>query len=209
MAAFGAELEIMDGPEGIHPGLIPAMQAHAAEIVARDGGYTTDQFRRSRCARRLPGHRHRGGRGRSTARSTAVCVYVGVGGCLVGTSEGIATRWPDTRPRRGRAGRVGGALGQFARHAPDRRRWRRVRSTAPPARRERSRALTTRSSPWSRRTHSTSHIGRGEENLGRSVRRQANLVAAIRLAERLGEGRRVLTVQCDSGMKYLHGDLYA
>ena len=37
----------------------------------------------------------------------------------------------------------------------------------------------------------------------------ANLVAAIRVAKRLGEGRRVLTVQCDSGMKYLNGDLYA
>ena len=48
-AAFGAELEVIDSPDGIHPGLIPAMQARAAEIVAtdggtRDGGYANDQF---------------------------------------------------------------------------------------------------------------------------------------------------------------------
>jgi cysteine synthase len=32
-----------------------------------------------------------------------------------------------------------------------------------------------------------------------------NLVAALRLAERLGPGRRVVTIQVDSGLKYLSG----
>ncbi len=36
----------------------------------------------------------------------------------------------------------------------------------------------------------------------------ANLLVAVRLAQRLGPGRRVVTVQVDSGMKYLGGDLY-
>jgi cysteine synthase A len=36
-----------------------------------------------------------------------------------------------------------------------------------------------------------------------------NLVAALRLAERLGPGHRVVTLQVDSGLKYLSGDLYA
>jgi cysteine synthase A len=36
----------------------------------------------------------------------------------------------------------------------------------------------------------------------------ANLVAAIQLARRLGPGQRVVTVQVDSGLKYLTGDLY-
>ena len=35
-----------------------------------------------------------------------------------------------------------------------------------------------------------------------------NLVAALRLAERLGPGHRVVTVQVDSGLKYLSGPLY-
>jgi len=36
----------------------------------------------------------------------------------------------------------------------------------------------------------------------------ANLRTAIRLAERLGAGHRVVTVQVDSGMTYRGGDLY-
>ena len=36
----------------------------------------------------------------------------------------------------------------------------------------------------------------------------ANLVVALRLSERLGPGRRVATVQVDSGLKYLGGATY-
>jgi cysteine synthase len=36
----------------------------------------------------------------------------------------------------------------------------------------------------------------------------ANLVAAVALARRLGVGHRVVTVQVDSGLKYLSGELY-
>ena len=36
----------------------------------------------------------------------------------------------------------------------------------------------------------------------------ANLVAALRVAERLGAGATVVTVMCDSGIKYLGTDLY-
>jgi cysteine synthase A len=37
----------------------------------------------------------------------------------------------------------------------------------------------------------------------------ANVVAAIRVAERLGPGRTVATLLCDSGLKYLSTDLYS
>ena len=37
----------------------------------------------------------------------------------------------------------------------------------------------------------------------------ANLVAALAVARRLGPGHRVVTVQVDSGLKYLTGSLYA
>ncbi len=36
----------------------------------------------------------------------------------------------------------------------------------------------------------------------------ANVVVALRLATELGPGHRVVTVQCDSGLKYLGGDLH-
>jgi cysteine synthase A len=37
----------------------------------------------------------------------------------------------------------------------------------------------------------------------------ANVVAAIQVAERLGPGRTVVTLMCDSGLKYLSTDVYA
>jgi len=37
----------------------------------------------------------------------------------------------------------------------------------------------------------------------------ANLVAALEIARRLGPGHRVVTVQVDSGLKYLSGSLYS
>ena len=36
----------------------------------------------------------------------------------------------------------------------------------------------------------------------------ANLVAALQVARRLGRGRRVVTIQVDSGLKYLGGTLF-
>ena len=35
-----------------------------------------------------------------------------------------------------------------------------------------------------------------------------NVVAALRVAERLGPGARVVTLACDSGLKYLSTDVY-
>ena len=208
MAAFGAELEIIDSPEGIHPGLIPAMQARAAEMVAQDGGYATDQFH-NRDA--LVGYRGIGTEAvdQIDGPIDAVCVYVGVGGCLVGTSEGIATRWPETHrvavePAEsavlsgGSPGthRIeGGGVGFVPPHLlPD-------EDGAVPY--DEVIAVSTADA------FDMARRAAAEEGIWGGPSGGANLVAAIRVAKRLGEGRRVLTVQCDSGMKYLNGDLYA
>ena len=37
----------------------------------------------------------------------------------------------------------------------------------------------------------------------------ANISAALEVARRLGPGKRVATIQVDSGLKYLSGPLYA
>ena len=47
-----------------------------------------------------------------------------------------------------------------------------------------------------------------EEALFAGTSSGANVVAAIRVAERLGPGRVVVTLLCDSGLKYLSTDLY-
>ncbi|HKK08007.1 MAG TPA: pyridoxal-phosphate dependent enzyme, partial [Gemmatimonadota bacterium] len=47
-----------------------------------------------------------------------------------------------------------------------------------------------------------------EEALFAGTSSGANVVAAIRVAERLGPGATVVTLMCDSGLKYLSTDLY-
>ncbi len=47
-----------------------------------------------------------------------------------------------------------------------------------------------------------------EEGLFAGTSTGANVVAALKIAERLGAGRRVVTAQVDSGLKYLSGPLY-
>lgn len=47
-----------------------------------------------------------------------------------------------------------------------------------------------------------------EEALFAGTSSGANVVAALRLAERLGPGRAVVTLLCDSGLKYLSTDVY-
>lgn len=207
MAAFGAELDIIDSPDGIHPGLIPAMRARAAEILTSEGGHATDQFH-NRDA--LVGYREIGHEAIDQIgdRIDALCVYVGVGGCLVGTSEGVATRWPDARrvavePAEsavlsgGAPGthRIeGGGVGFVPPHLqPD------ERGTVPFD--EVVAVSTADAFEMARRAAAEEGIWGGPSG-------GANLVAAVRVAERLGPGRRVLTVQPDSGMKYLNGDLY-
>jgi cysteine synthase A len=48
-----------------------------------------------------------------------------------------------------------------------------------------------------------------EEALFAGTSSGANVVAALRIAERLGPGRTVATLACDSGLKYLSTDLYS
>ena len=36
-----------------------------------------------------------------------------------------------------------------------------------------------------------------------------NVVGALQLAKEMGQGKHVVTLACDSGLKYLNGDLYS
>ena len=207
MAAFGAELEIIDSPEGIHPQLIPMMRARAAEILVADGGYATDQFN-NRDA--LIGYRGIGTEAAAQidGKIDALCIYAGVGGCLIGTSEGVATRWPAVHRvvvepgespvlSGGIAGthRIeGGGVGFVPPHLQPA-----VDGRVPYD--EVMAVPTADAFAMARRAAAEEGIWGGPSG-------GANLVAALRMAERLGHGHRVLTVQCDSGMKYLNSDLY-
>jgi cysteine synthase len=203
MAAFGAHLEIIDSPNGIHPGLIPAMRERAAEIVEHERAFPTDQFN-NRDA--LDGYRLIGDEilGQLHGRIDALCAYVGVGGCLVGMAESLRSRWPDllrvvVEPSEsavvggGVAGthRIeGGGVGFVPPHLR-------------PSTFDRTESVSTADAfAMARRAARAEGIWTGPSG-------GANLVAALRLAAELGPGHRVVTVQPDSGVKYLAGDLYA
>jgi cysteine synthase A len=47
-----------------------------------------------------------------------------------------------------------------------------------------------------------------EEGLFAGTSSGANVVAALRVAERLGPGATVVTLMADSGLKYLNTDVY-
>jgi cysteine synthase A len=203
MVAFGARLDVIDSPEGITPELVPAMMRRAQEIVAEEGAFPTDQFNNRDS---LNGYR---GIGREIVAqldtpAAAFCSYVGVGGCFLGTTEVLREHWPDVerivvepaesavlsggaagthRIEGGGVGFVPPLLTSGGYDGVE------VVSTDDAFAMARTAALTE--GVWS----------------GPSF--GANLTAALRLAQRLGPGHRVVTVQPDSGLKYLGGDLYA
>jgi cysteine synthase A len=202
MAAFGAMLEIVDSPEGIHPGLIPAMQARAHEIAEAEGAFATDQFH-NRDA--LDGYRGIGEEivEQLTERLDAACLYVGVGGCFLGTTGALKARWPElvrvvVEPAEsaviagGPAGthRIEGGGAGF------------VPPLLMPDSYERTDAVSTEEA------FAMARAAARAEGVWTGPSGGANLAAALRLARELGRGHRVVTVQPDSGLKYLSGDLY-
>ena len=203
MSAFGAHLEIIDSPQGIHPGLIPAMRERASAIVAAEGGFPTDQFN-NRDA--LDGYRVIGEEvvEQIGGEVDAVCAYVGVGGCFVGMTDAVRAASPAVQrvivePAEsavisgGAAGthRIeGGGVGFIPPHIT-------------PDVYDRTLSVSTADAfAMARRAATAEGVWTGPSG-------GANIAAALILAAELGPGRRVVTVQPDSGLKYLAGDLYA
>ena len=203
MAAFGAELEIIDSPNGIHPALIGQMMDRAKTIVAETGGYATDQFN-NRDA--LDGYRGIGTEilAQLDAPIHSWCAYVGVAGCFVGVGEALRSRWSEVarvvvepaesavisgKPA-GTHRIEGGGVGFIPPNlTPDTYDGVETVSTADAF------AMARRAAR--------------EEGIWTGPSGGANLVASLRVARRLGPGSRVVTVQPDSGLKYLGGDLYS
>jgi cysteine synthase len=201
MRALGADVELIHSPEGITPALIPAMVRRAGEIAAVTGAFWTDQFNN---ADMIDGYRRMGEELLLQVPGIdAYCGYIGTAGCFVGVTRALREKLPGVHrvavePAEsavlsgGQAGVhhiEGGGIGYRPpqlRHddvdevvaVPEADAFARARAAA--------RADGIFSGP------STG----------------ANLVAAERVAARFGPGQRVVTVQVDSGLKYLAGTLY-
>jgi cysteine synthase len=203
MQAFGAEVEIVSSPEGITPELIPRMMERAAEIVEEVDGFATDQFRN---ADMIEGYRGLGREILEQLNGTpdAVCSYVGTAGCFVGVGRELRSANPEllrvaVEPAEspmlseGRSGThhiEGGGTGFW------------------PPLLERGDLDEVIAVPEAEAFAMAKRAAR-EDGVFSGPSTGANLVAAVELARRLGAGRRVVTMQVDSGLKYLAGALYA
>jgi cysteine synthase A len=202
MEAFGASVEIIHSPAGITPELIPRMRARAAEVAAAVGGFQTDQFRNTDM---IDGYWQLGEEiiAQVPDPVDALCLYVGTAGCFLGVTRALAAAYPSlhrvaVEPAEsavlsgGPAGthRIeGGGVG-FLPDLLDRSDVDEVVAVA-----------TADAFDMARRMARVEGLLSGPST-------GANVTAALLLAERLGPGRTVVTIQVDSGLKYLAGDLF-
>lgn len=210
MRAFGAEVELIHSPRGITPELIPAMVRRAGEIAAETGAFWTDQFNN---ADMVDGYR---GLGEELLEQlpgppaiAAFCGYVGTAGCFLGVSQALREKLPEllrvvVEPAES-AVLSGGAPGTHHIEGGGIGAW-------PPKLRpedfdEVVAVPEADAFAMARRAARSDGIFSGPST-------GANLVAAGRIASRLGAGHqlgaghRVVTIQVDSGLKYLTGHLY-
>ena len=202
MRAFGADLELIPSDGGqVTPALFDRFKARIKELTQDPNTFWTDQFNN---ADAIDGYANIGRElVEQVGTVDAFVGMVGTAGMLVGVSQalkhaGQATRIvalePSTSPflTTGKSGahRVEGtAAGFWPPHLV-------------PGTYDEARAI--------------------DENEGRAMARRAareagilagtstgmNLVGALALARELGPGQVVATVACDTGLKYLAGDLY-
>ncbi|MEZ5219377.1 MAG: cysteine synthase family protein [Ilumatobacteraceae bacterium] len=202
MRAFGAELELIHSDEGIHPDLIPQMRARAEEIVEQEGAFLTDQFHNLDT---LNGYLELGREvlDQIDGELHGAVAYVGIGGAFTGLTRPIHERWPEAirtvvEPAESAviAGHPagshmieGGGVGF-------------VPSLITTDSYDRLDAVSTADAfEAARRLARTEGVWTGPSG-------GASVVAAMRLARELGPGHRVVTLQPDSGLKYLNGPIY-
>lgn len=203
MRAFGADVELIDSPEGITPTTIPRMRARAAEIVQEVDGYATDQFNN---ADMVDGYRSLG---REIAdqlddRVDAIALYVGTAGCYLGTTRALRERVPGVH-------RVAVEPAESAVLSGQPAGTHRIEGGGigfqPPllALEEIDELITV---PTLDAVAMARRVAR-REGIWSGPSTGANVVAALAVAGRLGPDARVVTVQVDSGLKYLSGEVYA
>lgn len=203
MRAFGAELEIVHSPTGaITPDLIPAMMELAKEIGSRDDCYRTDQFNNRDS---VTGY---AGIGRELLAQfpdgfDAFCGAVGTGGMLMGVAGVLRASLPDIRISALEPASSpvisGGVAGEhhvegigvgFIPPLLDESLYDEARGIQEAEAREMCRRLAK------------------EEGVLVGVSSGLNVAGALQLARELGPGKAVVTVACDTGLKYLAGDLF-
>jgi len=202
MRAFGATVEMIPSEGGrVTPRLFDQFKARIAVLAAEPDTFWTDQFN-NRDA--LDGYRQIGVElVDQVGHIDLFCGAVGSGGMLVGVSQalkqaGSAAHIVALEP----AGSPLLTAGRAGAH--------RVEGTAPgflPPHIEREGYDEARAIDEEEARETARRMAR-EEGIFAGTSSGLNVAAAIRYAVELGAGHTVATVACDSGLKYLSGDLF-
>lgn len=203
MRAFGADLTIVESEGGkITPDLTPRIIATAREIAEDPEVYWTNQLNNPDS---LGGYRHVGEEllDQLDASIDVFCCAVGTSGLAMGVKDafdaaGVDTRMvifePDSSPviTTGVPGtnEIDGIGIGMVPPLLDAGKYDEARAISQPAAFEMTRRLAR------------------EEGLFAGASTGLNVVGAIELARELGRGRTVVTVACDTGLKYLAGGLF-
>lgn len=200
MRAFGAELLIEPSQGGkITPDLWPRMMARADQLLAKGNCYYTNQFH-NRDA--LVGYREMG-RELLETRADAFCAAVGTAGMLMGVGAVLREANPElllyALEPASSAVLSGGPSGSH-----------RVEGTAagfiPPLY---DATLVTAPRPICEKlARDTARALAREEGIFAGTSTGLNVFEALEIARQLGPEKTVVTVACDSGLKYLAGDLF-
>jgi cysteine synthase A len=203
MTALGAELSLVPSEDGkITPDLVPRMMEKAAELASEPGTYFTDQLNN---ADSIVGYR---GIGEELVDQLdrpidVFCAAVGTAGMTMGVAQALAAAGsparvvifePASTPviTSGISGRhrVEGIGIGFVPPLLDQEMYQEARTIEEDDGREMARRLAS------------------EEGLLAGISSGLNIAGAVQIATELGEGRTVVTVAVDTGLKYLGGDLF-
>lgn len=203
MKAFGAELLIVPSEGGkTTPDLIPRMMEKAESLAESEDCYFTNQIHNADI---IVGHRNIGTEllQQVDRRIDLFCASVGTAGALMGVSLELRPVYPEVRivalEPASTAVISGGDAGAhdvegigigFVPPLLDRALYDEARGIDEKEARRMARLLAK------------------EEGIFAGTSSGLNVVGALQLAEELGEGKTVVTLAVDSGLKYLAGDLY-
>jgi cysteine synthase A len=202
MEAFGALVEIVGSPAGITPELIPRMRARAGELAARVGGFQTDQFRNTDM---VDGYRQLGEEiiEQLPGSIDALCLYVGTAGCFLGVSRALREAHPllhrvvvepaESAVLSGQPAGTHRIEGGGAGFVPDLL-----------ERSDFDEVITVSTADACEMARQAARV----EGLLSGPSTGAIIAASLQLAERLGPGATVVTIQVDSGLKYLAGGIF-
>jgi cysteine synthase A len=177
------------------------MRRRAAEIAAETGGFATDQFQNTDM---VHGYAALGEELLEQVKGIeAFCSYVGTAGCFLGVSRALAAGLPSLRrtvvePAESAvlSGRPAGTHhiegGGIGSRPPQLHPGDYDDVIAVPE----------------AEAFAMARAAAGAEGVFAGPSTGANIVAALRVAGELGPGHKVVTVQVDSGLKYLSGRLY-